>query len=150
MQPSTILTWRVSYTQRCASRQKQKPRVVGAERHRRLRTVHWPAGTWSNLRRQFFGHDHTDGAGRYGRFASRMDTSLRTLNEVKITSEKRISRTEKWRYWSCELEDDSKVSVNIQTKPDGQKSMLAINHDKLRSADAVEQWRSFWRQFYTN
>lgn len=79
-----------------------------------------------------------------------MDTSLRTLNEVKITSEKRISQTEKWRYWSCELEDDSKVSVNIQTKPDGQKSMLAINHDKLSSPDAVEQWRSFWRQFYTN
>jgi hypothetical protein len=72
---------------------------------------------------------------------------LTSFNGVKITSIKRISQTEKWRYWRCDLEDGSKVSVNIQTKPAGNKSTLAINHDKLSSATDVDHWRTFWRDF---
>ncbi|NLO71258.1 MAG: hypothetical protein GX102_10065 [Porphyromonadaceae bacterium] len=66
---------------------------------------------------------------------------------VKITREPAISQTEKWRYWRCGLEDKSKISVNIQTKPGGVKSSLAINHDKIQEAGGVEKWRAFWKAF---
>lgn len=66
---------------------------------------------------------------------------------VKLTSVPRQSQTEKWRYWRCDLVDGSKLSVNIQTKPDGHKSMLAINHDKLSRSEDVERWRAFWKAF---
>ncbi len=69
------------------------------------------------------------------------------FNSVKILLPAKISKTDKWRYWRCKLEDDSMISVNIQTKTDGHKSMLAINHDKLDAASAVEQWRNFWKEF---
>lgn len=64
-----------------------------------------------------------------------------------IVGEPRVSSTEKWRYWRCDLDDGSKVSVNIQTKPAGDKSTLAVNHDKLASAADVEVWRAFWKSF---
>ena len=37
------------------------------------------------------------------------------------------------------MENGSIVSINIQTKPSGEKSMLAINHDKLESSAEVEK-----------
>ncbi|MDO5665209.1 MAG: hypothetical protein Q4G63_08145 [Bacteroidia bacterium] len=66
---------------------------------------------------------------------------------VKISREPSVTQTEKWRYWRCGLEDGSTLSVNIQTKPNGIKSGLAINHDKLSEAGDVEKWRSFWKSF---
>ncbi|NCB84376.1 MAG: hypothetical protein EOM44_07740 [Bacteroidia bacterium] len=66
---------------------------------------------------------------------------------VKITSEPSISQTEKWRYWRCGLEDKSAISVNIQTKTGGEKSSLAINHDKIQEAGDLEKWRAFWKSF---
>ena len=64
-----------------------------------------------------------------------------------MIGEPRLSQSEKWRYWRCTLDYGSIVSVNIQTKPSGDKSILAINHDKLESSEAVEAWRSYWRTF---
>lgn len=66
---------------------------------------------------------------------------------VKITTPGKVTQTPKWRYWRCGLEDGSKVSVNIQTKPGGDKSLLAINHDKLSDSESVERWRSFWKHY---
>lgn len=66
---------------------------------------------------------------------------------VKITSEPSISQTEKWRYWRCGLEDKSAISVNIQTKAEGEKSSLAINHDKIQEAGDLEKWRKYWKTF---
>lgn len=66
-------------------------------------------------------------------------------NGLKVDGTPRISETKKWRYWRLDFTDGSKLSVNVQTKPDGAKSMLAINHDKLQSAGDVELWRTFWK-----
>lgn len=66
---------------------------------------------------------------------------------VKITRAGSSSQTAKWRYWRCGLEDGSTVNVNIQTKQGGEKSSLAINHDKLNSAEDAERWRSYWKSF---
>jgi len=86
-----------------------------------------------------------------------MDTALATwqswtaglsaINGIPIEGEPQVSRTEKWRYWRCKLADGSTVSVNIQTKASGDKSALAINHDKLATAEDVEPWRAFWKAF---
>ena len=83
-----------------------------------------------------------------------MDTALATwlelvsdraeFDDVPIKGQPRISETEKWRYWRCDLEDGSKLSVNIQTKSPGDKSALAINHDKLSVAEDVDRWRTYW------
>ncbi|MHB9054726.1 MAG: hypothetical protein ACYC2P_01050 [Paludibacteraceae bacterium] len=69
---------------------------------------------------------------------------------VKITREPLISQTEKWRYWRCGLEDKSAVSVNIQNKLGGEKSTLAINHNKIQKAEDLERWRSYWKAFDVN
>lgn len=69
---------------------------------------------------------------------------------VKIVGKPRTSESEKWRYWRVDLENGSKISVNIQTKPAGDKSSLAINHDKLQHAKDVEFWRAFWKSFLEN
>lgn len=67
------------------------------------------------------------------------------FNGMKITRAGNVSQTKKWRYWRCGLEDGSAVSVNIQTKPSADKSMLAINHDKLQNGEDVERWRTYWK-----
>jgi len=72
---------------------------------------------------------------------------VQAFDETKIVRAPSVSETEKWRYWRCGLADGSRLSVNIQTKPDGQKSMLAINHDNLASSEAVEAWRQYWKAF---
>ncbi len=66
---------------------------------------------------------------------------------AKIIREPVISQTEKWRYWRCGLDDKSTISVNIQNKPGGEKSILAINHDKIQISEDVDKWRAFWKAF---
>lgn len=68
---------------------------------------------------------------------------------VPIAGEPRISRTDTWRYWRCELSDGSSVAVNIRAKPSGASSTLSINHDKLTEPDAVERVRAYWKAFGT-
>ena len=91
--------------------------------------------------------------------AGNMDTALEKwvkrvegiteFGGVKIIREPSISQTEKWRYWRCGLEDKSTISVNIQNKPGGGKSILAINHDKIQQAADLENWRTYWKAFTT-
>lgn len=57
------------------------------------------------------------------------------------------SQTLKWRYWRAKLSDGSVISVNIQDKPNSDKSNLAINHDKLKSLEEADDWRVFWKTF---
>lgn len=64
---------------------------------------------------------------------------------MKVTRPGVISETPTWRYWRCGLADGSVISVNIQTKPTGEKSTLAINHDKLTSEDDRTRWRTYWK-----
>ena len=71
----------------------------------------------------------------------------REFHGVAIAGKPRTSESEKWRYWRCTMENGSIVSINIQTKPSGDKSMLAINLDKLESSAEVEKWRAYWKQF---
>lgn len=70
---------------------------------------------------------------------------VRDIDGVDVMGEPRITSSDKWRYWKVDLADGSRVNVNIQTKPTGDKSMLAINHDKLSSADDVERLRAYWK-----
>lgn len=68
------------------------------------------------------------------------------FNEVPMVGEGRSSVTPKWFYWRCDLTDGSKVSVNIQTKPDGLKSSVAIEQMKLAQGEAgIEPWKACWR-----
>ena len=67
---------------------------------------------------------------------------MTVFDGVKITSEPSISQTEKWRYWRCGLEDKSAISVNIQTKAEGEKSSLAINHDNIQEAGDLKSGES--------
>lgn len=70
-----------------------------------------------------------------------------TFNDLTISRPGAMSKTEKWRYWRCGMDDGSTVSVNIQTKPNGEKSSISINHDKLPLATDVDKWRTFWKAF---
>ena len=54
------------------------------------------------------------------------------------------SGTERWRYWRCGLEDGSRVNVTIGEKAPG-KVLLAVQHERLETADHVEHWRDFWK-----
>lgn len=62
----------------------------------------------------------------------------------------RVSSSEKWRYWKANLTDGSKLNVNIQTKPDGKRSSLTINHDNLNSTEDIALWRQHWKDFLNN
>lgn len=57
------------------------------------------------------------------------------------------SATDKWRYWRVKLADDSRVTITIQTKPGGDKSIAAVNHDKLPSAQVIDERKVWWREF---
>lgn len=60
------------------------------------------------------------------------------------TGEPRLTESEKWRYWRVDLDDGSKVSVMFSEKPGG-KATVAVNHDKLSSADEVAAAKAFWK-----
>ncbi len=57
------------------------------------------------------------------------------------------SATDKWRYWRVKLADGSRVTITIQTKPSGDKSVAAVNHDKLPSAQVIDERKAWWREF---
>ena len=68
------------------------------------------------------------------------------FSNIPMSGSPRISQTDKWRYWKVDMTDGSKISVNIQEKPGGAKSILSINHDKLPAAADVETWRAYWKE----
>jgi hypothetical protein len=60
------------------------------------------------------------------------------------TGEPRCTDSANWRYWRVDLDDGSKVAVMFSEKPGG-KAAVAVNHDKLGSAEAVAAAKAFWK-----
>ncbi|MCB2067434.1 MAG: hypothetical protein KDE15_12440 [Erythrobacter sp.] len=60
------------------------------------------------------------------------------------TGEPRCTDSANWRYWRVDLDDGSKVSVMFSDKPGG-KATVAVNHDKLASAEAIAIAKAFWK-----
>lgn len=71
------------------------------------------------------------------------------LDGVPVEGEPRRSSSEKWRYWRVNLADGTLVSVNMQAKPGGEKTAMAVNHDKLTDAADPDRWRAYWRALLT-
>ena len=68
----------------------------------------------------------------------------REVSGLSITRGPQISATEKWRYWRAGLSDESRVVVNISAKG-ADKSVISVQHEKLRSEDEVNHWREYWK-----
>jgi hypothetical protein len=58
--------------------------------------------------------------------------------------EPRQSSSEKWRYWRVDLDDGSKVNLTICDKAGG-KAIVAVGHEKLADAAAVDKAKAFWK-----
>jgi len=63
---------------------------------------------------------------------------------VPFDAEPSSSATEKWRYWRCPLGDGSRVQVTVSAKGGG-KVVVAVQHDRLESAEARDRWKAYWR-----
>lgn len=70
------------------------------------------------------------------------NTEVAKIIELKTV---RTSQTEKWRYWRANGHDNSRLTVNFQTKSSGDKTAVAVNHDALPQKSDVETMRIFWR-----
>ncbi len=71
---------------------------------------------------------------------------LSAFNGVDWVGEPKQTKTDKWRYWKVKLADGSPVLVNIYEKAPG-KSGVQVAQEKLKDAEAVERWRSYWKDF---
>lgn len=82
-------------------------------------------------------------------------------------SEGRLTDTEKWRYWRADVEDGTKLSVNITAKNvtvnngtaktgiasssadsstgDRPRSTLSIEHKGIETAEARDAWKRAWK-----
>lgn len=69
---------------------------------------------------------------------------IQSFNQVQFKALPRVSQTEKWRYWRCELADGSRLALHIQQKTTD-KVALSLQHEQLTTAEALEHWRSFWK-----
>ncbi|MEJ5919410.1 hypothetical protein [Corynebacterium sp. H78] len=69
---------------------------------------------------------------------------------LDIEGKPSISDTEKWRYWRCSMADGTRVDVVIQDKKPGKdgvaKAGLAVNHNKLDSAEARDSAKAMWKE----
>lgn len=68
------------------------------------------------------------------------------FSDVGVARGPETSQSEKWRYWRCGLADGTRIAVNISMKSPA-KAALSVQHEKLESADAVEHWRAYWKDF---
>lgn len=73
-------------------------------------------------------------------------SSLSAFNEIDWADKPKQTKTDKWRYWKVKLADESPVFVNIYEKAPG-KSGVQVAQEKLKDAEAVEQWRAYWKDF---
>lgn len=72
--------------------------------------------------------------------------------------EGRLTDSQKWRYWRADVEDGSKLSVNVTAKPgragggtdDAPRSTLAIEHKGIESAQARDAWKGAWKAVLTD
>ena len=63
---------------------------------------------------------------------------------VSIKGAPTTSRSGKFRYWRCGLDDGSRVSVGVSQKQPG-KAVIGLTHRNLKSLEHVERWRAFWK-----
>lgn len=68
------------------------------------------------------------------------------FNSQAIIDTPRRTETDKWRHWRINLSDDTLITASVQQKSDD-KSILTVTHTKLRSGDAAETWRGYWKEF---
>lgn len=66
------------------------------------------------------------------------------FNGLEITEQPTTSATEKWRYWRCVLEDDSRVNATVNESAPG-KARVAVQHSRLPSPEAVAESKAFWK-----
>jgi len=62
----------------------------------------------------------------------------------KAVSNERTSITPVRSYWRCDLEGGSKVALSVEQKTPN-KTMVAIAHTKLESAESKNDWQTFWK-----
>lgn len=75
----------------------------------------------------------------------RIVESSNDIQQMLVDKSVRKSETDKWRYWRADCRDGSKLSVNFQTKPAGDKTTMSINHDALPGESDLENMRTFWK-----
>lgn len=64
---------------------------------------------------------------------------------IPWAGEPRLSSTEKWRYWRCELATGAPVNVNVTTKgPD--KVVIAADMRKLTSQEDSVHFKAAWKE----
>lgn len=68
------------------------------------------------------------------------------FNSIPLAGEPAISKSDKWRYWRVDLQDGSKVTVTVGPKS-AEKSTLTLQNEKLKDQDAIEQWKTFWKNY---
>ncbi len=61
--------------------------------------------------------------------------------DIPVDGEVSTSSTEKWRYWRRSLADGSKVVVMISTKPAGDRSTVAVEHENIGGDESGPQAR---------
>ena len=72
--------------------------------------------------------------------------AVKDFDSVKITKPGSSTATEKYRHWSCGLEDKSRVNADAYQKAPG-KVGLTITHTKLASQTAQTRWKAYWQRF---
>lgn len=72
---------------------------------------------------------------------------LESFNGQQLVGEPRMSSSQRWRYWKAGFSDDTQAQVDIGLR--GSKSSIAVNITKAQSAEAVSEWKNFWRQILT-
>lgn len=64
---------------------------------------------------------------------------------LSLQGKPRLSSTEKWRYWRCDLSDGTRLVVTVGRSPRPDRSVLTIVQEGLPSAESRERSRDAWR-----
>lgn len=63
--------------------------------------------------------------------------------------EPRLTDTAAWRYWRADVQDGTRLSVNITAKDEG-RSTLGIEHKGIETAEGREVWKTAWKRTLTD
>lgn len=66
------------------------------------------------------------------------------FNGVAVERGPEASRSEDFRYWRCGLADGSRVAMSFSDK-EGGRAAIGLGHERLKSQDDAERWRSYWK-----
>lgn len=67
-----------------------------------------------------------------------------SFNGHDVMDEPTTSVTAKWRYWRCQLEDDSRVNVTVNETAPG-RCRVAVQHGQLVSPEAAAECKAYWK-----